>query len=95
MVIPMINLVRTGENIKRLRIENNYSVNDLKEIMGFDNPQAIYKWQWGECLPAIDNLVILARLFNTSIEGILVIEDTDIPFNLFLNYKFNDFYQIV
>ena len=39
---------------------------------GFEGPQAIYKWQWGQCLPSIDNLFALSKLFNTSIDEILV-----------------------
>ena len=46
--------------------------------MGFENPQAVYKWISGKCLPSLDNFLILSRLLNTSIEDILVI-DGDIP----------------
>ncbi len=43
-------------------------------IFGFATPQAIYKWEQGAALPAIDNLVYLSVIFDTSIEAILVIE---------------------
>ena len=35
--------------------------------MGFENPQAIYKWISGRSLPSLDNFVILSRLLHTSI----------------------------
>ena len=38
-------------------------------------PQAIYKWQHGECLPTVDNLLALARLLRVSMEDLLVYED--------------------
>ena len=45
--------------------------------MGFNTPQALYKWERGLCLPTLDNLVILAELFNVSIEDILAIKKDD------------------
>ena len=42
--------------------------------MGFETPQAVYKWLSGKSLPSLDNFVILSRLLNTSIEDILVID---------------------
>lgn len=70
---PQIDLKKTGENIKRLRKLKNLSVSDLQSHFGFESPQAIYKWQWGESLPTVDNLVLLAMLFEVKIEDILVI----------------------
>ena len=46
----------------------------LQEIFGFENPQTIYKWRRGECLPSIDNLVILAEVFKVTIDKIIIIE---------------------
>ena len=76
-VIPRIDMVNTGLNITRLRKANNLSIRDVQNVLGFNTPQALYKWERGECLPAIDNLVILAELFNVSLESILAIEKDD------------------
>jgi transcriptional regulator with XRE-family HTH domain len=73
-MLPVIDLVKTGNNIKRLLILNNISVTKLQDILGFTSPQAIYKWFWGQSLPSVDNLVILASILHVSIEDILVIE---------------------
>ena len=73
--IPIIDLIETGKNIKRIRETSGISVRELQAILGFTNPQAIYKWQSGECLPSIDNLVILAAVLGVSVDDILVIED--------------------
>lgn len=81
----------TGRQIKRLLSEHGYTVKDVQTVMGFENPQAVYKWISGKSLPSLDNFIILSRLLHTSIEDILVI-DGDIPhFSLFLNLQFNDF----
>ena len=68
----------TGSRIKSLLRESGYTVRDIQNAMGFENPQAVYKWISGTCLPSLDNFLILSRLLNTSIEDILVI-DGDIP----------------
>ena len=73
-VIPHINLRKTGENIARLRKKASLSVKDLQKIFGFGTPQAIYKWEQGAAVPAIDNLVFLSVIFGTSIDEILIIE---------------------
>ena len=69
---PAIDLVRTGQNITRLMEKNNIKVSDLQEIFGFEYPQAIYKWKRGDCLPTIDNLIILAEVFHTTIDNIII-----------------------
>lgn len=69
---PVINLIETGKNIKRLRIKCGLSVRELQEIFNFTYPQAIYSWQDGRTVPTIDNLLVLSRLFNVSIEEIVV-----------------------
>ena len=73
--VPVIDLNATGQNIVKLRTKAGISVRDLWEAFGFANPQAIYKWQSGCCLPTIDNLVILAAVLGTTIDEILVFED--------------------
>lgn len=70
--VPTIDMVKTGENIANLRIQRGLSVKDLQKIFGFETPQAIYKWQKGTALPTVDNLVILAAVFQVSIDDILI-----------------------
>ncbi len=72
--LPTIDMVRTGENINKLRKQAGLSVRDLQNIFGFATPQAIYKWQQGAALPSIDNLVVLAAVLQVCIDDILVID---------------------
>ena len=72
MVFPVIDMVATGSVIKALREQNGYSVQDVQEYFGFDQPQAIYKWQRGETLPTVDNLYALSTLLGAPIKDILV-----------------------
>lgn len=80
----------TGCRIKKLLADNGYTVKDVQGVMGFENPQAIYKWISGKSLPSLDNLVILTRLLHTSIENILVLDEGVLFFGVGLNYRFND-----
>ena len=73
--VPIIDLVATGKNIKRIREASGISVRDIQDVLGFTNPQAIYKWQKGECLPTIDNLVILASVLGVTIDEILITDE--------------------
>ena len=63
----------TGKQIKRLLLENGYTIREIQGAFGFENPQAIYKWISGKSLPSLDNFIILSRLLHTSIEDILVV----------------------
>lgn len=69
---PVIDPVATGENIVRLRRERGLSVRDLQAYFGFEEPQAIYKWQRGKSLPTVDNLYALGALLDVPMDEILV-----------------------
>ena len=76
IAIPTINMSATGMNITRLRKSAGLSVRDLADILGFATPQAVYKWQNGVARPTLDNLVVLAAIFNVTMDQIIVV-DTD------------------
>ncbi len=85
-----IRSVETGRRIKELIVRKGYTVKDVQGAMGFENPQAIYKWISGKSMPSLDNIIILSKMLNTEIENILVL-DEDIAFSrIILNYRFND-----
>ena len=69
---PVIDLAATGENIRRLRIARGLTVRDLQKYFGFEEPQAIYKWQRGQSLPTVDNLYALGNLLGITMDEILV-----------------------
>ena len=71
-VFPVIDPVATGKNIVRLRTERGLSVRDLQSYFGFEEPQAIYKWQQGKSLPTVDNLYALGALLEVPMDEILV-----------------------
>lgn len=72
MNFPVVNMKQTGQNITMLREQRGISVRQLQCMMGFSTPQAIYKWQHGESLPTVDNLVALSAIFAVPIDAILI-----------------------
>lgn len=70
----------TSSNISRLMSESGHNVHDLQEACGFEQPQAVYKWLNGQSVPSIDSLLVLARLFHSTLDDILVFEGKVIPF---------------
>ena len=72
---PIIDMIGTGQNIRRLRMQRGYTVKQLQDVFGFATPQAIYKWQHGTTVPSIDNLIVLSALFQVPVDDILVVHD--------------------
>ena len=67
-------MIKTGQNIIRLRQQKGLSVKELQDIFGFATPQAIYKWQHGTAIPTVDNLVVLSAVFGVPLDDLLVIK---------------------
>ena len=76
-VLPAIDLTATGIRIVQLRQSAGLTVRDLQDIFGFNTPQAIYRWQRGVTLPTLDNLVVLAAVFGTTLDSIVVRTGTE------------------
>ena len=72
---PVIDLSATGQNIERLRRRTGLSVRAMQESFGFSSPQAIYKWQRGECMPTLDNIVALAAVFGVTVDEIIIFQE--------------------
>lgn len=69
---PVIDPVVTGANICRLRKDRGLTVRDLQHYFGFEEPQAIYKWQRGQSLPSVDNLYALSALLQVPMNEIII-----------------------
>ena len=74
---PVIDMCKTGENIKHLREERNISISTLQEYLGLASQQAIYNWQRGTCLPTVDHLCALSHLFSVPMDNILILKDAE------------------
>ena len=78
MEVPFVNTVATGRNIDMLRTQAGLSVRDMQMVFGFATPQAIYKWIHGTAMPTIDNMVILAEMFDVTVDEIIAVDMIDV-----------------
>lgn len=67
----MLDNQKVGRNIHHLRKSANMTQSELSEQLGISH-QAVSKWENGECLPDIEVLLHLARLFGQSVEDLLL-----------------------
>jgi transcriptional regulator with XRE-family HTH domain len=74
MLVPVVDMKLTGQNIASLRIKRGISVREMQHLLGFTTPQSIYKWQRGETLPTLENLAALACILDVSMDDILAVE---------------------
>ena len=59
-----INQEATGARIRAIRKARGLKVTDISSYMGFESPQAVYKWQRGDSLPDLGNMLRLMELFE-------------------------------
>ena len=74
LTTPTINMTATGANIKSLIKTRGLKVVDVQNMLGFNTPQAIFKWMRGDAMPSIDNMVILAHLLDVTIDEIIIVD---------------------
>lgn len=53
-----------GNNLKKLRLENHMSVEEVRSYMQLGTVQTIYKWKRGDGLPQADTLLALMQLYG-------------------------------
>lgn len=68
-----VNIAETGKKLKRMRKARGLSTYQVRDMLNLTSRGAIYKWERGECLPRVDNLLILADIYGVSMEEMLVI----------------------
>ena len=79
MKIPTIDMAATGRNIANMRRRAGMTVSDLQAVLGFNTPQAIFKWIRGDSLPTVETVVQLSK-GNISSQSVRVecsLEDMD------------------
>ena len=65
----------TGEKLQNLRKENNYTQEELADILGVSR-QSVSKWEMGISLPSLIFLEPLSEILNCSIEELLCINNS-------------------
>lgn len=68
---PVIDMVRTGQNIKHIMQMKGMTVKDIQEFLELSTPQSIYHWFDGRNLPTVDNLYALSEFFHLPVDALL------------------------
>ena len=66
--------IEIANKLYRLRKQNGFSQEELASRLGISR-QAVSKWERAEVSPDTDNLIALARLYNISLDELLLGED--------------------
>lgn len=82
----MFDVNRMGEQIAHLRMENQYTQEQLAEKLKI-SPQAVSKWENGKAVPEVPMLCEISKLFNCSVDRILDPESCVLR-DMGFNYEF-------
>ena len=67
----VLDMVKTGQNLKRIMQLKGYTVKDIQEHLKLSTPQAIYHWFDGMTMPTLDNIYALSELFRMPVDAIM------------------------
>lgn len=72
----MIDFVKVGSRIAKLRKDNKMSQEELSEKL-FITRQALSKWENGTSIPSIDSLLEISKIFHTTFEYLLCLNEEE------------------
>ena len=69
---PAIDVLKTGQNIKRIMNLKGLTVKDIQGFLHLNSPQGIYHWFVGKSMPTLDNLYALSELFHLPMDFLII-----------------------
>lgn len=54
--------------LKELRIKRNLKQKEVAALLGFKSDDRICRWEKGQALPSLYNIIKLSQLFNVKVE---------------------------
>lgn len=84
MHCPVIDIEKTSNLLKQIRIEKEIKISTLQKLFAMENPQSIYDWENPnkKSLPRLDNLVILAKFYDVKMDDIIILKEEVSDFNV-------------
>lgn len=64
-----IDMEKTGKKIKEIRKRSGMTIRQVQEACGI-SAAAVCKWQNGQAMPTLDNLIILADLWDVKMKNL-------------------------
>lgn len=66
-----IDMEKTGKKIKEIRKRSGMTIRQVQEACRI-SAAAVCKWQNGQAMPTLDNLIILADLWDVKMDDLIV-----------------------
>lgn len=66
-----INMEETGKKIKEMREKSGMTIRQVQDACGI-SAAAVCKWQNGQAVPSIDNLLVLSEIWNVKMDDLIV-----------------------
>lgn len=66
-----IDMEKTGKKIKEIRKRSGMTIRQVQEACEI-SAAAVCKWQNGQAMPTLDNLIILADLWDVKMDDLIV-----------------------
>ena len=66
-----IDMDKTGKKIKEIRKRSGMTIKQVQDACGI-SAAAVCKWQNGQAMPTLDNLIILSDLWNVKMDDLIV-----------------------
>lgn len=69
-----IDMYATGQKIKAQMSCANMSARDMATACGLATPNAVWRWQKGQVLPTLDNMVIIADACGCRLDDLIALK---------------------
>ena len=67
-MVPTIDKVKTGQQIRLLMEKHGVTVRDVKNALSLACVQSVYHWLDGQSMPTLDNLYALSELLKVPMD---------------------------
>lgn len=71
LIMVTINMEETGKKIKETREKSGMTIRQIQDACGI-SAAAVCKWQNGQAVPSIDNLLVLSEIWNVKMDDLIV-----------------------
>lgn len=69
-----IDMSGTGKKIKAQMVCADLTARDIADACDLANPNAVWRWQKGQIMPTIDNLVIMADACGCKVDDLIAVK---------------------
>ncbi len=72
---PNFDIEVVGKNLRRLRKAKNLKVTEVRDYLGFESAQAVYKYESGKGYPQVETMFALMKLYDAGIDDLIYLPE--------------------